>query len=347
MQARWDNDGVWHRSWTWVGCCVLGLSACAEGSGAREKTEESARAVVLVRELRGGTATSAPPSEPAPGADAEPANPRELAPSEQDLPPSSVYAIDLAARPLRTMESTFESAFIGGRLGPEHRARCVDGVVDGIDYLHNDIAARDLPARLTLLSPSCGRLALLDDALELESSAPVSWTSTGKGAAGQPSPHRTGSLHCPQDHVLVGIAGSLAPAPENPKAYAIRQLSIDCAPLVWDVERSTVRVGHSIESVAALGISSRPGARSFHALCESDDSAATGVTLRSSSWLDGLGLECSSVRWPFTEGHRCVADEDCQSGACDDDGTCTLGEGKLAHRDDGLGQFGGATQRNQ
>jgi hypothetical protein len=125
-------------------------------------------------------------------------------------------------------------------------------------------------------------------------------------------------IACPVDQYVVGIEGSYDDP--VPPSIAFRSLAVRCAPLNTDAERVGVVHGPAGYAVAS-GISPVGGALPFVQSCP-EGQAANQLELRFGNWLDAIGLRCSTVRWPFTAGHSCGADIECQSGACGIDGTC-------------------------
>ena len=127
-----------------------------------------------------------------------------------------------------------------------------------------------------------------------------------------------GLIECPVNQYVVGISGSY----DDPviPSVAFRSLSIQCATLNVDPERSLVSSG-TIGSVSTLGVEPDSGAIAFTQSCPAG-SAATQLELRFGTWLDAVGLRCSAVRLPFAAGHACVSGEECQSGSCGAAGVC-------------------------
>src|SRR5262245_41786522 len=71
------------------------------------------------------------------------------------------------ARPIRALGDEVATALLGGFTGRDDRARCVEGVLVGLDYRFNDSSTEPFPSRLTFVRPICAVPNVLDDGVDL------------------------------------------------------------------------------------------------------------------------------------------------------------------------------------
>jgi hypothetical protein len=235
------------------------------------------------------------------------------------LPPDSSESI--AERPIRALGDASATALMGAETGRDERARCVEGVLVGLDYRFNDSTHESFPNRFTFVAPVCATPNVSARSLELSEPASVAWSVVGGDAAEVVRPVPTHQLRCPEGYAIVGLTGSMDEVQTSPQVFAVRELEMDCAPLLVDAGRVDIARG-PIASVAAKAVSPAPGALHVEVACEVGTTVATGALVSWGSWLDGVGLQCSRLGWPFTGGHGCALDEDCQSGVCQAFATC-------------------------
>ena len=225
-----------------------------------------------------------------------------------------------AERPIRALGDTLATGLLGGQTGRDERARCVEGVLVGLDYRFNDGTAQ-FPDRLTFVSPVCATPNVFGKSLDLSEPASIAWSEVGGDGTEALRPEPTHRLLCPEGYAIVGLTGSMDELQTGPQIFAVRELEIDCAPLLVKPERVDIARG-AIATVAAERVSPAPGALRVDIACDPGTTAATGAIVRWGSWLDGVGLQCSRLAWPFTTGHGCALDDDCQSGRCGSFATC-------------------------
>jgi hypothetical protein len=240
----------------------------------------------------------------------EEAAPRPPEPSEPELD-----------RPIRALDDALATALMGGATGRDERARCVEGVLIGFNYRFNDSTDESFPNRLTFVAPVCATPNVSAGSLDLSEPAGVVWSVVGGDGSEVVRPVPTHQLRCPEGYGVVGLNGSMDEVWTSPQIFAIRELEIACAPLLVKAERVDITRG-PIASVAAARISPTPGTFAVAVSCDVGTTVATGALVHWGSWQDGVGLQCSRLGWPFTAGHGCALDEDCQSGVCEAFATC-------------------------
>jgi hypothetical protein len=220
-----------------------------------------------------------------------------------------------AARPIRALGETSATPLVGGPSGKEELARCVQGILVGLDYRFNDSTAAAFSDRLIIVAPVCAVPSVSAGTVALDEPAVVAWSVIGGDGTDVVRPVPTRQLRCPEGYAIVGLTGSMDEVLASPQTFAVRELEIQCAPLLVSAERVDIARG-VVARVAAERFSSLPGSIAIEVECESGTTAATGATVRWGSWLDGVGLQCSRLVWPFADGHGCVLDDECQSGVC-------------------------------
>ena len=240
--------------------------------------------------------------------------------SARDAAPSPEPAPD-EDRPVRALGDAVPTDPLGGFTGKEESARCVEGVVIGFDYRFNDSTADAFPDRFTFVVPVCAVPDISGDALVPNEPAQRVWSAVGGDATEVVRPVTTQRVLCPRGYAVIGLIGSMDEVVPSPQTFAVRELAIACAPLLVDADRVDILRG-PIASVTAEPASAVPGALPVEVACGDGTNVATGATVRWGSWLDGVELQCSRLAWPFTNGHGCALDDDCQSGTCDVWATC-------------------------
>jgi len=224
-------------------------------------------------------------------------------------------------RPVRALGDTVATPLVGGATGRDDRARCVDGVLIGFDYRFNDGAAASFPERMTFVKPVCAVPVVSGEALELLEPAAFAWSEVAGDVGDVERPVPTHRVRCPDGYAVVGLTGSIDEVLASPQTFAVRELELDCAPLLVSAERAGIALG-VVASVAAERFSSAPGSIPIEVACDSGTTVATGAIVRWGSWLDAVGLQCSRLAWPFTGGHGCALNDDCQSGICNSWARC-------------------------
>jgi hypothetical protein len=255
-----------------------------------------------------GEGTGADTTLPTPGS-GEPPEPAD--PAEPGTPAEP--------RPIRALGDAVSTGLVGGSTGTDDRARCVEGVLVGFDYAFNDAAHPQFPSRLTFVRPVCATPVVVDDALDLSAPGALAWSVVGGDDGSLVRPDAARPLRCPEGYGVVGLTGSVDEV--GTQLFAVRELEIDCAPLAVQDGRVDIVRG-PVASVAAERFSATPGAVPVEVACGDGTTAATGAIVRWGSWLDGVGLQCSRLIWPFSAGQGCALNEDCQSGVCESFATC-------------------------
>jgi hypothetical protein len=218
-------------------------------------------------------------------------------------------------RPILVGEPAPLAQLIGSPTGGVPRSiNCPGGVLGGLFFQYYS-------DRLSYVWPDCRRLQTGEPNLTDGASFDANFIDGGPDDPAF-APLRDGEsfalITCPTNQYVVGIGGSY----DDPvvPSVAFRTLSIQCATLNADPERSLVTSG-TIGSVSTLGVAPDSGAIAFTQPCPAG-SAATQLELRFGSWLDAVGLRCSTVRLPFADGHACAGGEECQSSSCSAAGVC-------------------------
>lgn len=224
-------------------------------------------------------------------------------------------------RPIRALGDAVPSGLVGGPTGQDDRARCVEGVAIGFNYAFNDGAHPQFPNRMTFAVPICAVPSVVDGVLDFSEPAPLAWSVVGGDDSSVTRPVTTRSVLCPVGYAVVGLTGSMDEVQPEPQLFAVRELEIDCAPVLVRDGRIDLARG-PVASVAMESFSPAPGAYRVEVACDGRTTAATGAIVRWGSWLDAVGLSCSRLVWPFTAGQGCALDEDCQSGVCESFATC-------------------------
>jgi hypothetical protein len=223
-------------------------------------------------------------------------------------------------RPIQALDDALPTELVGGPTGRDERARCVEGVLVGFNYRFNDGTDPSLPIAFTFIAPVCATPQVSAGALDLSEPASVVWSTVGDDGSEVVRPVPTHQLRCPEGYGVMGLSGSMDEVLASPQVFGVRDLEIDCAPLLVKTERTVIARG-PIASVAAERFAPA-GAIHVEVACDSGTTVATGALVHWGSWLDGVGLQCSRLAWPFTSGHGCALDEDCQSGVCQAFATC-------------------------
>jgi hypothetical protein len=248
-----------------------------------------------------------------------------------------VDAGDSSARPPVTSEprelhavgDPYVGPLLGSLGGRNYLARCVGGVVVGIDYTVNGPEAATDSNRLTFVVPRCALLSVSGTSVSLGAATPVTWTEAlADGTVAQasefPELSTATTLACPPGEVVVAFFGGADPIvlASGSSTFAVRSFGIDCAALVLDVDSTRVELG-AIEFIPASGIAPDPATTpiALYSFC-GDQDVASGVAVRWGNWTDDVGVECSTLRWGFAAGHSCAVGDDCQSGVCSGSGTC-------------------------
>jgi hypothetical protein len=224
-------------------------------------------------------------------------------------------------RPIQALGDALATGLVGSPTGRDERARCVEGVLVGFDYSFNDGTDESFPNRFTFVAPVCATPKIAAASLDLSEPASVVWSVVGGNGAEVVRPKPTHELRCPEGYAVVALTGSMDEALASPQVFALRDLEIDCAPLLVNAERVDIARG-PLASVAAEHFAPAPGALRVEVACDAGTTVATGALVHWGSWLDSVGLQCSRLAWPFTGGHGCALDEDCQSGECQAFATC-------------------------
>jgi hypothetical protein len=236
-------------------------------------------------------------------------------------PPTTPEDDPAEPRPIRALGDAQLTGLVGGMTGTDDRARCVEGVLVGFNYAFNDGAHPQFPSRLTFMVPVCAAPRVAGESLDLGEPAPLAWSVVGGDDASVTRPATTRSVLCPQGYAVVGLTGSMDEVQAEPQLFAVRELEIDCAPLFVRDGRIDLARG-PVASVSVERFAAASGVSRVEVTCGEGTTAATGAVVRWGSWLDGVGLQCSRLAWPFTAGRGCALDEDCQSGVCESFATC-------------------------
>jgi len=281
-----------------------------------DRTLQNGR-LTLTRADAGDAGADAADATP-PGDDTEasaPGSGKPDEPVEQDEPPLEQGE----PRPIRALGDAVSSGLVGGLTGTDDRARCVEGVLVGFNYAFNDAAHPQFPSRLTFVRPVCATPVVVDEGLDLSAPGALAWSVVGGDDGSLVRPDAARPLLCPEGYAVVGLTGSVDEV--GTQLFAVRELEIECAPLAVQDGRVDIVRG-PVASVAAERFSATPGMLPVEVSCNGGTTAATGAIVRWGSWLDGVGLQCSRLIWPFTAGQGCALDEDCQSGVCESFATC-------------------------
>jgi hypothetical protein len=265
--------------------------------------------------------------------DAGPSPPAEEAPAVE--PEAGVRPP--VARPVVIDGPLVELERVGVDGGQPHLGVCEGGVVIGIRPTANP-SEEVFGQRITFIEPICGKV---NDVSDDGGGAPVtliadesllSWAVTGdfQGApvTEVPDPRLTWVTQpatiCPEAApVLVGLTGQYDPiAPDSTTTAAVRSVVIECAPLVVGpngVDVVATSSGHQLISQADSFAAS--GDAAYRSIC-GGGSVTTQIQISAGFWLDGFVLGCSGLRSPRLAGEPCLAERECQSGACLPAGTC-------------------------
>lgn len=207
------------------------------------------------------------------------------------------------------------------RGGGARAADCPGAVLAGIYYRYFT-ATGAFPNRLSFVAPICGALQPTAPVLAFGGLTDARWLDVATGESVELPPLRAteqeASVFCPGDEVVVG-SGTTFDDPVD-ISVAFRTLTLSCATLSSDPERVDIVQGPVTVS-SAPGLSPTRGAFAVEQPCP-PGSAASALELRSGAWLDGYGLRCSLIRWPFDAGHACASGTECQSGVCGAAATC-------------------------
>jgi hypothetical protein len=205
--------------------------------------------------------------------------------------------------------------------GGARAADCPGGVLAGL-YYRNFTDTGEYPNRLSFLAPICAAVEPTAPVLAFGGLTNTRWldVTTGESAAlpALRATEQEASVFCPGDEVVIG-SGTTFDDPDD-GSVVLRTLTLTCATLNSDPERIDVVQG-PVTVYAAPGLSPTPGAFTVEQPCPAG-TAASALELRSGAWLDGYGLRCSLIRWPFAAGHACTIGGECQSGSCSAAGLC-------------------------
>jgi hypothetical protein len=253
----------------------------------------------------------------------------DAAPDLTPLPPRPIVVGDLVAELTR----------VGVDEGGPRRGSCAGGIITGVRPTANP-REEVFGQRLTFIEPICARVShvpaagLAEPARALitlvRDDAIVNWDAgdfLGIPPTEEPDPRVTFVVQpetfCPEGApVLVGLSGRYDPiAPDSTTTAAFRSLVIECAPLVVadnGVDVVASDAGHQL----IAQVDSFPGGEAAYASACVGGSVLTAMVIHAGFWLDGFELGCSSLRSPRLPGEPCLAERDCQSGACAPEGAC-------------------------
>jgi hypothetical protein len=278
------------------------------------------------------------PGAPLPGLDAGTSRGDAVA---QDAAPDAAPGVvpPLPPRPIVVDGLVAELERVGVDEGGPRRGSCAGGIITGIRPTGNP-REEVFGQRLTFIEPICARVSHVPAAGLAEPAgalitlvrddAIVNWDAgdfLGIPPTEEPDPRVTfvaqPETFCPEGApVLVGLSGRYDPiAPDSTTTAAFRSLVIECAPLVV--------AGNGVDVVASDSghqrispVDSFPGGEAAYDSACGGGSVLTAMVLHAGFWLDGFELGCSSLRSPRLAGEPCLAERDCQSGACAPEGAC-------------------------